>query len=94
VQVRIIQRFRFASRTTLLESRGSQYAAHASISFRRFSSASLRGSVSSDLPFKAIQILQYHGIIADKYVLSPHSVNLFVPVESREAAVKALHSLI
>jgi hypothetical protein len=24
----------------------------------------------------------------------PHSVNLFVPVESREAAVKALHSLI
>src|SRR5713101_407912 len=52
------------------------------------------GGVSSDLPFKAIQILQHHGIIADKYVLSPHSVNLFVPVESREAAVKALHSLI
>jgi aspartate kinase len=40
------------------------------------------------------QILQHHGIVADKYVLSPHSVNLFVPVESREAAVKALHSLI
>jgi aspartate kinase len=52
------------------------------------------GGVSSDLPFKAIQILQHHGIIADKYVLSPHSVNLFVPVEGREAAVKALHSLI
>jgi aspartate kinase len=52
------------------------------------------GGVCSDLPFKAIQILQHHGIIADKYVLSPHSVNLFVPVESREAAVKALHSLI
>ena len=51
------------------------------------------GGVSSDLPFKAIQILQHHGIIADKYVLSPHSVNLFVAVESREAAVKALHSL-
>jgi aspartate kinase len=51
------------------------------------------GGVSSDLPFKAIQILQRHGIIADKYVLSSHSVNLFVPVESREAAVKALHSL-
>jgi aspartate kinase len=46
------------------------------------------------LPFKAIQILQQNGIIADKYVLSPHSVNLFVPVESREAAVKVLHSLI
>jgi aspartate kinase len=46
------------------------------------------------LPFKAIQILQRQGITADKYVLSPHSVNLFVPVESREAAVKALHSLI
>jgi aspartate kinase len=52
------------------------------------------GGVSSDLPFKAIQILQHHGIVADKYVLSPHSVNLFVPVESRESAVKALHSLI
>lgn len=52
------------------------------------------GGVSSDLPFRAIQILQHHGIIADKYVLSPHSVNLFVPVETREAAVKALHSLI
>jgi aspartate kinase len=52
------------------------------------------GGVSSDLPFKAIQILQHHGIIAEKYVLSPHSVNLFVPVETREAAVKALHSLI
>jgi aspartate kinase len=52
------------------------------------------GGVSSDLPFKAIQILQHHRIIADKYVLTPHSVNLFVPVETREAAVKALHSLI
>jgi len=52
------------------------------------------GDVSSDLPFKAIRILQDHGIIADKYILSPHSVNLFVPVETREAAVKALHSLI
>jgi hypothetical protein len=46
------------------------------------------GGVSSDLPFKALQILQHHGIIADKYILSPHSANLFVPVESREAAVK------
>jgi aspartate kinase len=52
------------------------------------------GGVSSDLPFKAIQILQQHGIIVDKYVLSPHSINLFVPVERREAAVKVLHLLI
>jgi aspartate kinase len=52
------------------------------------------GGVSSDLPFKAIQILQHHGIVADKYVFSPHSINLFVPVESRESAVRALHSLI
>ena len=52
------------------------------------------GGVSSDLPFKTIQILQQHGIIVDKYVSSPHSVNLFVPVERREAAVKALHSLV
>jgi aspartate kinase len=50
------------------------------------------GGVSSDLPFKALQILKHHGIVADKYVL--HSVNLIVPAESREAAVKALHSLI
>ena len=52
------------------------------------------GGVASDLPFRAVQILQQHGIIADKYVLSPHSVNLFVAVESREAAVRALHALI
>ena len=52
------------------------------------------GSVSSDLPFKALQTLHQHGIVADKCVLSPHSVNLFVPVKNREAAVKALHSLI
>jgi len=52
------------------------------------------GGVSSDLPFKAIAILQQHGIIVDKYVFSPHSVNLFVAAESREAAVNALHSLI
>jgi len=52
------------------------------------------GGVSSDLPHRALQVLQQHGIVADKYVLSPHSVNLFVPVESREAAVKALHSLV
>ena len=52
------------------------------------------GCVASDLPFKAVQILQQQGIIADKFVLSPHSVNLFVAVESREAAVRALHALI
>jgi len=52
------------------------------------------GGVSSDLPFRALQTLAQHGIVADKYVLSSHSVNLFVPVEAREAAVRALHSLI
>lgn len=52
------------------------------------------GGVSSALPFRAIQILQQHGIVVDKYVSSPHSINLFIPVESREAAVKALHALI
>jgi aspartate kinase len=52
------------------------------------------GGVASDLPFKAIRMLQQHGIVADKYLLSPHSVNVFVPVESREAAVRALHALI
>jgi aspartate kinase len=52
------------------------------------------GGVSSELPVRALQVLRQHGIVADKYVLSPHSVSLFVPVESREAAVKALHSLV
>ena len=52
------------------------------------------GCVSSDLPFRAIRLLGDHGVTANKYVLSPHSVNLLIPVESREAAVKALHSLV
>jgi aspartate kinase len=52
------------------------------------------GGVSSELPFRALQVLRSHGIVPDKYVLSPHSVTLFVPVEGREAAVKALHSLV
>lgn len=51
------------------------------------------GGVSTDLPFRAIQILRDHGIVADNYVFSPHSVNLIIPAESREAAVKALHTL-
>jgi hypothetical protein len=42
VQVRISQRFRFASCKILPEFLGSQYAAQASINLRRFSSASLR----------------------------------------------------
>src|SRR5690349_10684365 len=52
------------------------------------------GGISSELPFRALQVLRSHGIVPDKYVLSSHSVSLFVPVESREAAVKALHSLV
>ncbi|WMT79496.1 aspartate kinase [Bradyrhizobium sp. Ash2021] len=52
------------------------------------------GGVSSDLPLRALRVLQRHGIVADQYVLSPHSVSLFVPVERREAAVRALHALI
>ncbi|MBR1153582.1 aspartate kinase [Bradyrhizobium sp. JYMT SZCCT0428] len=52
------------------------------------------GGVSSELPFRALQVLGLHGIVPDKYVLSPHSVSLFVPVENREAAVRALHSLV
>jgi len=52
------------------------------------------GGVSSDLPFKAIQTFKSHGIVAENYLLSPHSVTLFIPVVSREAAVKALHSLV
>jgi aspartate kinase len=52
------------------------------------------GGVSSDLPHRALQVLHQHGIVADNYLLSPHSVTLFVPVASRAAAVRALHSLV
>jgi len=52
------------------------------------------GGVSSELPFRALQVLGHQGIVPDNYVLSPHSVSLFVPVEDREAAVKTLHSLV
>jgi aspartate kinase len=52
------------------------------------------GGVSSELPFRALQVLGHHGIVPDGYVLSPHSVSLFVPVQNREAAVKVLHSLV
>jgi aspartate kinase len=52
------------------------------------------GGVSSELPFRALQVLGHHGIVPDKYVLSPQSITLLVPLEKREAAVKALHSLV
>lgn len=52
------------------------------------------GGAASDLPLRALQMLGQHGIVADSYVLSPHSVSLFVPVESREEAVRALHRLV
>ena len=65
-----------------------QRAASSSVSLTCF------GAVSSELPFRALQVLGHHGIVPDMYVLSPHSVSLFVPVENREAAVKALHSLV
>src|SRR5215468_9018198 len=41
------------------------------------------GGISSELPFKALQVLGAQGIVPDKYVLSPHSVSLFVTMESR-----------
>jgi aspartate kinase len=52
------------------------------------------GGVSSELPFMALQVLGHYGILPEMYVLSPHSVTVFLSVEDREAAVKALHSLV
>lgn len=52
------------------------------------------GGVSSDLPHRALQILSHHGILADKYILSPHSVSVFIQPDARENAIRALHSLI
>jgi aspartate kinase len=57
-------------------------------------SVTCSGSVPADLPFKAIQILQDHAITADRCILSSHSVNVFVPADMVERAVKALHSLV
>ncbi len=52
------------------------------------------GSVATDLPHRALQILSAHKISAQKYIMSPHSVTLFVQPDQRDAAVKALHGLI
>jgi aspartate kinase len=52
------------------------------------------GAVGSDLPFRVIEILQRNKIVVDKYTMSPNSLNVFIPADAREAAVKALHDLI
>src|SRR4029078_13630062 len=52
------------------------------------------GGVCSDLPQRALQILDTQGIAAEKTILSPHSITVLVPTSQREAAVKALHSLV
>ena len=54
-----------------------QREASSSVSLTCFS------GVSSDLPFRALQVLRQHGIVADNYVLSPHSVSLFASGEPR-----------
>jgi aspartate kinase len=65
-----------------------QHTASSSVSLTCF------GGVPPELPFKALQVLGDHRIVPDQYFLSPRSVSLFVALESREAAVKALHSLV
>lgn len=52
------------------------------------------GSVATDLPHRAIQVLSRNQITAEKYLLTPHSVSLFVKPNQRDSAVKALHTLI
>jgi aspartate kinase len=52
------------------------------------------GAVASDLPHRALQILDKQNIQAAKYILSPHSITLLVSPDQREAAVKALHALV
>jgi aspartate kinase len=52
------------------------------------------GAVSTDLPARAMQLLKSKNISPEKYILSPHSVSLFVKPEQREVAVQALHGLI
>jgi len=52
------------------------------------------GGVASDLPHRALQALAQKGIVGDKYILSPHTVTVFVSPGQREAAIQALHRLI
>jgi aspartate kinase len=52
------------------------------------------GSVSTDLPHRTLMVLKSEGVRVDKYILSPHSVSVFVPPEQREQAVRVLHKMI
>lgn len=52
------------------------------------------GAVSTDLPARALKVLKGQNIAPDKYILSPHSVSLFLKPDQRELAVQALHGLI
>lgn len=52
------------------------------------------GSVSSDLPARATNLLKDKGISVAKMVQSPLSLALFVDTKNREAAVQHLHSLV
>lgn len=57
-------------------------------------SLSCYGGVASDLPYRALQILGSQSISAEKYILSPHSVTLFIQPEQKDAAIRALHALV
>jgi aspartate kinase len=52
------------------------------------------GGASSELPFMALQVLGRHGIVPTCTCCRRIRSVLFLPVEDREAAVKALHSLV
>lgn len=52
------------------------------------------GSVASDLPHRALMVLSSKGILAEKYILSPHSMTVFVAPEARENTIQALHALV
>jgi aspartate kinase len=52
------------------------------------------GGVASDLPHRVLQILTGTGVLADKYILTPHSVSAIISPQNRAAAVNALHVLV
>ncbi|MBX3021055.1 MAG: aspartate kinase [Bdellovibrionales bacterium] len=52
------------------------------------------GGVASDLAHRALQILSAQKIRAEKYILSPHTMTVFVAPTQREATVQALHALV
>ncbi len=52
------------------------------------------GSVATDLPLKALTVLSQVEVYVDKYILSPHSLTVFLAPKDLDKAIHALHGMI